>query len=314
MAAQPALHIRMIPTAPLTPSQPPASAGAPLTRIDRVLDYIHRHLEEPLSLEQLAEQSCWSRWQLQRVFLHETGFTVAQYVREIRLSLAAQALLSTPQRVLDLALNHGFGSEVSFCRAFKQQFGCSPVAYRKRGLRLGLSLPLVRAHGLQAQTPRLMQVRVESRPGFLLHGVRGEIRGLFAEEPDFQQRVPAIWGRFQQFGVPALASELLGVVDVSQARESQLPYWAGVAAGEEASLPAGLGRLRVPPQEYAVITHMGPISTLAETLSWFILHWLPTSGYRGLDGFELERYTPGFNGQLPDARMEYWLPIAPCEG
>ena len=64
------------------------------TRIERVLDYIHAHLDQPLSLEQLAEQSCWSRWQLQRVFLHETGQTVAHYVRELKLSLTSSPTLA----------------------------------------------------------------------------------------------------------------------------------------------------------------------------------------------------------------------------
>ncbi|MCE9958734.1 GyrI-like domain-containing protein, partial [Aeromonas rivipollensis] len=73
----------------------------------------------------------------------------------------------------------------------------------------------------------------------------------------------------------------------------------------------GLARLRVPAQEYAVLSHLGPIDTLGQCLNWFILHWLPSSSYRGLDGFELERYAPGFDGQHPDASMEYWLPIAP---
>ncbi len=60
-----------------------------------------------------------------------------------------------------------------------------------------------------------------------------------------------------------------------------------------------------------MLTHKGPIAQLGESLHWFILHWLPESAYRGLDGFELERYAPGFDGQQPDATMEYWLPVAP---
>ncbi|WP_281704539.1 AraC family transcriptional regulator [Aeromonas taiwanensis] len=304
----------MNPTSPLFPSGQAPEARAHFTRIERVLDYIHAHLDQPLSLEQLAEQSCWSRWQLQRVFLHETGQTVAHYVRALRLSQAAEALLSTRQRVLDLALGHGFGSEVSFSRAFKQQFGCSPLAYRKRGLLLGLSLPLARAQTPPTRNPKWVQVRVESRPGFVLHGVRGTIRGLFAPSPDFQQTVPAIWRALREAGGLVSSGELLGVVDVSTAGEALLPYWAGVPAGEEEVMPAGLARLRVPPQEYAVITHVGPIDELARTLTWFILHWLPTSGYRGLDGFELESYPTGFDGRQADARMEYWLPVAPCGG
>lgn len=304
----------MTPTLSLPSPGPAPETHAHFTRIERVLDYIHANLDQSLSLEQLAEQSCWSRWQLQRVFLHETGQTVAHYVRALRLSQAAEALLSTRQRVLDLALGHGFGSEVSFSRAFKQQFGCSPLAYRKRGLRLGLSLPLARAQTAPTRNPKWVQVRVESRPGFVLHGVRGAIRGLFAPSPDFQQTVPAIWRALREAGGLSLSGELLGVVDVSAAGEALLPYWAGVQAGEGEVMPAGLARLRVPPQEYAVITHVGPIDELARTLTWFILNWLPTSGYRGLDGFELERYAPGFDGRQVDARMEYWLPVAPCGG
>ncbi len=209
------------------------------TRIERVLDYIHAHLDQPLSLEQLAEQSCWSRWQLQRVFLHETGQTVAHYVRELKLSLAAEALLSSRQRVLDLALNHGFGSEVSFSRAFKQHFGCSPLAYRKRGLRLGLRTPLVRVPMPLASPPRLVQVRVESRPGFTLHGVRGEIRGLFAKAPDFQQTVPAIWGAWREAGGRLSFSELLGVVDVSGGGAAALLGRGGGRGGERARPRAG---------------------------------------------------------------------------
>ena len=156
----------MTPTSPHPLREPAPEARAHLTRIERVLDYIHANLDQPLSLEALARQSCWSRWQLQRVFLHETGQTVAHYVRELKLSMAAEALLSTRLRVLDVALDHGFGSEVSFSRAFKQQFGCSPLAYRKRGLRLGLRTPLVRAAVPRSASPNLVQVRIESLPVF----------------------------------------------------------------------------------------------------------------------------------------------------
>ena len=91
-------------------------------RLDQLLDYIHRHIHEPMSLNTLAAQSAWSRWQLQRVFVAYTGCTVAQYVRELKLSLAADCLLEHLDRVLDIALSFGFGSEVAFSRAFKQFF------------------------------------------------------------------------------------------------------------------------------------------------------------------------------------------------
>ena len=92
-------------------------------RISRVLAYIHANLSSTLSLEDIAKQSCWSRWQLQRVFQAETGLTVANYVRELKLSQAAEELLDSKERVIDIALGLGFNSEISFSRSFKQMFG-----------------------------------------------------------------------------------------------------------------------------------------------------------------------------------------------
>lgn len=85
-----------------------------LNRIEKVLDYIHNNLSVPITVSDLAEKSCWSRWQFQRVFSQATGLSVAQYIRELRLSVAAESLISTKNRHLDIALESGFDSEISF--------------------------------------------------------------------------------------------------------------------------------------------------------------------------------------------------------
>ncbi|CAK2423310.1 Helix-turn-helix protein [Vibrio crassostreae] len=94
-------------------------------RISRVLAYIHANLSSALSLEDIAKQSCWSRWQLQRVFQAETGLTVANYVRELKLSQAAEELLDSKERVIDIALELGFNSShkksLSFGRAWNMK-------------------------------------------------------------------------------------------------------------------------------------------------------------------------------------------------
>ncbi|MDE1093283.1 helix-turn-helix transcriptional regulator, partial [Klebsiella pneumoniae] len=73
----------------------------------------------------------------------ETGLSVAHYVREIKLSAAAESLLAGSERVIDIAIGLGFNSEMSFSRAFKQHFGVSPRSYRKQGKRYGLRKPLL---------------------------------------------------------------------------------------------------------------------------------------------------------------------------
>ncbi len=105
-----------------------------LSRIEQVLNHIHGNLDKPLAVASLAKIGGWSRWQFNRVFSFETGQSVGQYVRGLRLSLAAEMLLLTDQRIIDIGLACGFGSDISFSRSFKQHFGCPPAQYRRRGL------------------------------------------------------------------------------------------------------------------------------------------------------------------------------------
>ncbi|KJY93431.1 AraC family transcriptional regulator [Vibrio neptunius] len=291
------------------------------SRISKVLSFIHQHINEPLSLDDIARQSCWSRWQLQRVFQTETGIAVATYVRELKLSQAAERLIDTSDRVIDIALELGFSSEISFSRSFKQVFGLSPRAYRKQGLRTGLRKPIeVSRRATQEASPLFVEVRVESKNAFLLKGLHEDINGLFSLNPDFQQKVPALWHRLEQT-LPSEADRslaLTGVIDITQSQfdGSNIQYWAGVEITDDWWLPQlpsvlspELSTLGVPAQTYAVVKHRGPVVYLPKTLEWFLLNWLPHSGYRGIDGYELECYPANYHQQDPHAVMEYWIPV-----
>ncbi len=308
---------------PITPSESIATNSSnAFERIGKVLDYIHTNLNTSLSLEDIAKRSCWSRWQLQRVFQAETGVTVANYVRDLKLSIAAEQLIDTSSRIIDIAVDLGFNSEVSFSRAFKQSFGISPSKYRKNGLRIGLRQPMVAPS--QSKTPiersGFIDIRVDSRDSFVIKGLNDKISGLFSLSPDFATKVPLLW---QQLESKAKKHDInvagvIGVIDITQASfdGANICYWAGVELSEAALLPLlpslvseELESLTVPKQTYAVVKHRGPISTLPKTLEWFILNWLPSAGYRGIDGYELEKYPEHYDPLSDNAEMEYWLPI-----
>ncbi len=292
-------------------------------RINRVLVYIHANLSCALSLEDIAKQSCWSRWQLQRVFQAETGLTVANYVRELKLSQAAEELLDGTERVIDIALGLGFNSEISFSRSFKQYFGTSPSQYRKAGKRVGLRKPIQVSKAVSAAEKgglSFVEVRIDERESFLVKGITSEITGLFSLTQDFVQKVPEIWRRLaHEMTLPNdNVLQFVGVVDLTQScfDGTNIHYWASVELDEGAAIPQlpsiiseRLEVLTIPKQTYAVVKHCGPIEALRHTLSWFVLNWLPSSGYRGVDGYELEVYPLGYQPDACDAEMEYWIPI-----
>lgn len=78
---------------------------------------------------------------------------------------------------------------------------------------------------------------------------------------------------------------------------------------EQFSTHPDLESIVVPEQSYAVVTHLGPTSTLPQTLKWVLNVWLPQSGYIGKEGFEIERYPRDYDVYSPHAHMDFWLPI-----
>ena len=100
-------------------------------RIQRVIDYIEARIYDDISIEETARQAFMSVPHLYRIFPYIAGCTVGTYIRKRRLTLSAQALRDTDQRIIDIAVNYGFESQESYIRSFKQMFGVTPGEYRK---------------------------------------------------------------------------------------------------------------------------------------------------------------------------------------
>ncbi len=69
---------------------------------------------------------------LYRLFFSLTGYRVKEYIRARRISEAAQELVETDRRILDIALDYEFESHEAFTRTFKQLAGTTPLAFRRQ--------------------------------------------------------------------------------------------------------------------------------------------------------------------------------------
>ncbi|SFI31473.1 Transcriptional regulator GlxA family, contains an amidase domain and an AraC-type DNA-binding HTH domain [Collimonas sp. OK307] len=108
---------------------PKASGSDQLTV---TLDWAIANLEQPLSLDVLADRAAMSRRNFTRRFKMKTGATVSQWLLNHRLA-AAQCLLETSDQAIDrIAETVGFGSTVSLRQHFAAAFSVSPAAYRKQ--------------------------------------------------------------------------------------------------------------------------------------------------------------------------------------
>lgn len=96
-----------------------------------VLDWALRHLDQPLSVDLLAEQAHMSRRTFTRRFRQATGNTVVDWLRHQRLALAQQLLESTDLSIEQIASRSGFGTTASLRQLFRENFRLSPASYRR---------------------------------------------------------------------------------------------------------------------------------------------------------------------------------------
>lgn len=101
--------------------------------IDDLIVWIEGNIENRLDIDTLAKKSGYSKWHLQRVFYTCTGTKIGNFIREMKLSHAANLLLKTEEPIISLALKYGFESQQSFTRSFTRKYGIPPNKYRKNG-------------------------------------------------------------------------------------------------------------------------------------------------------------------------------------
>ena len=102
------------------------------TDLRDLVAWIADHLEQPLTVEALAECARMSPRQFARVFARELGVTPAKLVDRLRVEAARRRLEQSPKSLAGVAASCGFGSEETMRRAFLRHLGTPPGAYRER--------------------------------------------------------------------------------------------------------------------------------------------------------------------------------------
>ncbi|MCE0490269.1 helix-turn-helix domain-containing protein [Pantoea sp. Mb-10] len=100
--------------------------------IRSLLDWIENNLGHDLHLDEVARRAGYSRWHLQRLFRQHTGFSLAEYIRQRRLTESALTLINSDEAILQVAMSYGFDTQQAYTRTFKNYFSVTPGQLRRQ--------------------------------------------------------------------------------------------------------------------------------------------------------------------------------------
>lgn len=238
---------------------------------------IESTLDEPVVPRALAKQIGMAPHHFHRVFRGQTGESVMQYARRLKLERAARRLKDAPAaELITLALEAGYGSHEAFTRAFSAAFGRTPSAFR--------DAPYAAYTPSDCPEPMPLDVDVEVRrePERKLVAMRH--KGPYADVPATWERLHAWWATRASALSDDAVPRMYGLVpdDPMVTDEAQLRYDACIevradTADDAIDAPAVL--TSIPAGLYAVARQQGSYAKLHELYLAVIGVWFPQSGH-----------------------------------
>lgn len=285
-----------------------------ITGIQRALDYTEAHLTDEIDYEEAAKQACSSVFHFQRMFSMLCGFPLGEYIRMRRLTLAANELIQTKAKVIEIALKYGYDTPESFSRAFVRFHGITPTEARCGGNVKSfsrLSVKLILSGGT------IMDYRIEKKAAFKVICRRKKVTKpegdtAAADIHDFWREctedgtISALCGHMKK--EPKLRG-VLGICFTDNMEGAEFPYGIGVEYDGGEPVNGGFEVIEIPAHTFAVFPCRGPMpEAFNRTYRQICSEFFPQSSYEYAFGVELEVY-PSRNVEDPNYFCEIWVAV-----
>jgi len=247
-------------------------------RFKQVFDYIDRHLDEALPVEQLSQVAHFSKFHFHRQFSQYCGISVSRYIALMRLKRASYRLVFNPlERIIDIALDAGFENPESFSRAFKHVFGQTPSEFRREPAWAKWNVIIKPCDREMRGGGNAMEVRiVVVEPSLVAalehHGSPKLVNNSVAKF--------IAWRKSSGLS-PAASSNTYGIAydnpDATAPEDFRFDICGSVAEPVPAN-PQGVTTKEIPGGRCAVVRHFGSPDTVGESVYSLFRQWLPGSG------------------------------------
>lgn len=271
-------------------------------RIGYVIDYIHDHLDDVLSLEVLANVACLSPYHWHRIYQSITSETLSKTVRRLRLQRAAKQLVEQDISIDRIAKRAGYTNTDSFTRKFSADYAMSPTAYRKRG-------KYIMQKFIENNISNERRYDVEIAILNDINLVTMDHSGNYLDIGRTFEKLFAWGGRHGALN-HTMCCYAVYMQDPNAVDKSELRSKAGFTYQSETVLDKTVNAYTVKGGRYAKIVHKGPYSELEMAYRWLYGAWLLDSGEEPDDKPVVEEYLNNPKQTLPSELLTaIYLPI-----
>lgn len=281
-------------------------------RIDAVIDYISKNINNDISLQALAQVANYSPFHLQKLFKQLTGESPKQYILKIRLETALLLMVIHPYKPLkEIALDAGFSSPSVFSRAVKNYFGISPEEIR------GCS-PKERMQVFKSKKPKAThQIGIDAKNAIIKLDIQIKktetIRGFYLMAPC--DDIAKIQESFKELLQIAITNDLLPdykkIYGILSPHQGNI-YKTFVAVNKHQQLPKKFNVTEIKAGKYVTFKIRGDIKESIAAGHFLYHNWLPENGYKIADIVRFEVFSEN-PATTPYHKLnrEVYVPVEP---
>jgi len=263
--------------------------------IQSAVQYIEDNLTEELDIGDIAAKAYVSPFYFQKIFGVLCGFTVGEYIRNRRLTLAAEELSSSDMKVIDAAVKYGYDSPDSFARAFTKFHGITPSAAKEKGAAIKSFAPVRIKLTLEGGT--IMEYRIVEKAAFT---IMGKCRK-FNTETSYTE-IPPFWQEHYASGGGEIIKGVFGACVDSDGKE--FDYYIADLYIPAFEIPEGCSTKTFEAGTWAVFPYRGECPKALQDVNTKIWsEWLPgCKEYELAGNYNLEVYLDKEYGEI-------WVPV-----
>jgi AraC family transcriptional regulator len=274
-----------------------------LKRIGIVVEYIRDHLDENISISDLAQLSSFSPYHFQRVVMAFLGESIGVFITRVRVEEAARLLRYSDFSITDIAYKVGFEVPSSLSKSFKKFFGISPKEYRILKNEITMKTESIQKD-VYLSKPKIKMLEAKT---VLYMSAKGDYSSI-----DYGKYFQRLWQEVKSQKLFSAGIEHLGVYynDPKITSAEHLSCDICLVVAKPAVANGDVGLKTIQGGKYAVFTYMGEYINLGLAYDKIYREWFPESTYQMANRPCFEKYVSDPTRVTPDKlKTEIYIAI-----